>query len=166
MNTPNLNPIFQHPSVEITPVKQISDQNDPPLIDLKITNPLTYLKRWLSRILRNEGIILKLTIKPLTAIFMVLAFTTVGGAGFSVAEVFFPNSSPIFHRSVVHQGIIEKTPTGSYVLSKVDGSSSLFTLKNPSSVTQNLLEQRLNQAVIVKGNLGREPNVIDIKEVL
>ena len=41
---------------------------EPPLVDVKVTNPLTYLKTWWKRIIGNEGIDFRLRVKPLTAI--------------------------------------------------------------------------------------------------
>ncbi|MBN1168404.1 hypothetical protein JXA63_00785 [Candidatus Woesebacteria bacterium] len=54
--------------------------DDAPLVDVKVTNPVTYLKKWWKKIIGNEGIMLKfsLKIKPLTA-FLLVAFVVSGG---------------------------------------------------------------------------------------
>lgn len=136
-------------------------REDPPLIDLKVTNPVTYFKLWLKRLLKNEGIDLRVRIRPLTAIALGLAFATFfAGTGFSVAKIFFPNSSPILKREVIYQGTVQKTDTGDYFISLPD--SSLYKLRS-SKVDFN---KYLNRQVLLKGNLGREPNIISVTNVM
>lgn len=136
-------------------------KDDPPLIDIKVTNPITYFKLWLKRLLKNEGIDLRLRIRPLTAIAIGLAFATFfAGTGFSVAKVFFPTSSPILKREVSYQGVIQKTDTGSYFLVLSDGVMYRLTPK-----TKLELDSFISKSVLVRGNLTREPNVINVSEI-
>ncbi len=108
-NPPNL------PSpVAFTQNNKYSEKNDPPLVAVSITNPVTYLKLFLKRFLKNEGIDIHLKIKPLTVIACVLALSTAFGTGFNVAQMFFPTSSPILHRSITLQGNIQRSETGQY----------------------------------------------------
>jgi hypothetical protein len=68
----------------IPPIKvNVSDTSTknttpPPLVDLKVTNPIVYIKAWWKKIVGNEGIKLTLQIKPLTALFLMIAFCTIG----------------------------------------------------------------------------------------
>jgi len=41
---------------------------EPLLVDVKVTNPVTYLRRWWEKVIGNEGISLSVKIHPLTAI--------------------------------------------------------------------------------------------------
>lgn len=133
-------------------------KEDPPLLDIKITNPVTYLKLFLRRLLQNEGIDIKVRIRPLTAIAMFLAFATFfAGTGFSVAQLFFPNSSPILKRQVTFEGIVKRTDNGAYYLSLSD--NQLYRLQPKTSADYR---QYINKEVLVKGNLTKEPNVIDV----
>ena len=45
---------------------RINTTNPPDLLNVKITNPLVYIKYWWKRIMANEGIDLRLRVKPLT----------------------------------------------------------------------------------------------------
>ncbi len=58
---------------------------DPPLVDVKVTNPIAYLKRWWRRVIGNEGIEMRasLKIKPLTA-FLLLTIIFSGGVTISL----------------------------------------------------------------------------------
>lgn len=158
-NTPNL------PSpVSFTQNTKYSEKNDPPLVAVSVTNPVTYLKLFLKRFLKNEGIDIRLKIKPLTVITCILALSTAFGTGFNVARIFFPTSSPLLHRSVTLQGTIQKSETGQYYLSLPDGSFWKLNLSNLS--TPSSLSNLNSKQVMVKGNMTPENNVIEVKEVI
>lgn len=172
-NPPNLpnnpDPSLPNP-IQITHTDKYSENNDPPLVAVSVTNPVTYLKKWIKKLLANEGVNIgfKLKIKPLTAIaiFMALAasFGTGYGSGLNAAAgILFPNSSPILHRAVVYQGTIQKTEAGQYFLTLPDNSLWKLTLKSPE--TMSTLSNSLNKQVMIKGNLTREANVINVNEI-
>ena len=60
---------------------------DPPLIDLKITNPVNYLKICWAKVMGNEGIDISFKVRPLTAITIALI---VGSLGFGVGRLTVP----------------------------------------------------------------------------
>lgn len=158
-----------HPShhvaspIHIQEETKYSDKNDPPLVDVKVTNPITYLKKWLKSILKNEGIDIRLKIRPLTVFAIVTALSVSFGTGFNIARMFFPNSSPILHRAVTFQGTLKKSASGQYTLSLPD--SSIWTLKPTFKTNQNT-ENLLDQQVMVKGNLGTESYVLETSEII
>ena len=156
-NTPN-HSNFPLP-VQVTQNNKYSEKADPPLVAVSVTNPITYLKLFIKRLLRNEGIIIK--IKPLTAIALIIALSTAFGTGFNVARIFFPNSSPILHRSITLQGRVQMSESGQYYLSLPD--NTLWTLRPNTNINLNNV---LNKQVLVKGNMTPETNVIEVKEVL
>ncbi len=148
--------------IHITQTNKYSEKNDPPLVDVKVTNPVTYLKEWLKRLLKNEGLDLRIKIRPLTFVAFALALTASFGTGFNVARVFFPNSSPILHREVSYQGTVQKTENGVFFLSLADNSLYKLTTKSPNAL--NTLESSVNKQALIKGNLGAEAGAIDVKE--
>lgn len=52
-------------------------KEEKPLIDVKVTNPIRYIKSWWKRIIGNEGIELKIKVRPLTAIAIAIIVVTV-----------------------------------------------------------------------------------------
>ena len=75
--TPSL---FQKP----TPIS-----GDPPLISVQVTNPVTYLKLWLSKILRNDEIYMSIKIRPSAIISGAIALAILfGGFGFGLKYFF------------------------------------------------------------------------------
>lgn len=148
--------------VSFTENTKYSEKNDPPLVDLKVTNPVTYLKKWVTKFFKNQDIDIHLRIKPFATIGLILAFTTVSGVSFNIGRIFFPNSSPILHRSITLQGQVQKSESGQYYLSLPD--NSLWTLKPK---TANIdLNNVTNKQVLVKGNMTAEANVVEVTEVI
>ena len=70
---------------------RINTTNPPDLLNVKITNPLVYIKYWWKRIMANEGIDLRLRVKPLTVFGVsLIAFSLAFGLGGVVLPVAFP----------------------------------------------------------------------------
>lgn len=153
-----------HPNIPLpvsfTQNNKYSEKNDPPLVSVSVTNPITYLKLFIKRLFNNEGITIK--IKPLTAIALMIALSVSFGTGFNVARIFFPNSSPILHRAITLQGTIQTSESGQYYLALPD--NTLWTLKPK---TANIdLGNVVNKQVLVKGNMTAEANVVEVTEVI
>ena len=148
--------------IQVTQNNKYSEKNDPPMVAVQVTNPVTYFKKWVGKFLKNQDIDIHLKIKPFATIGLILAFTAVGGTSFSIGRYFFPNSSPIFHRAITLQGTIQRSESGQYYLSLPD--NTLWTLR-PKSNNINF-NNALNREVLIKGNLTVEQNVVEVKEVI
>jgi|SRR3989344_2544788 len=82
--------------------------------------------------------------------------------GFNVAlSKFFPNSSPVFHRSIFLEGMIQKSDSEKFYLKTAD---NLWTLK-PKNSNINLTKY-LSLKVQILGNLTRENNLVEVSEVI
>ena len=78
-------------SVTTNTDQRVSTTNPPDLVNVKITNPLVYIKYWWKRIMANEGIDLRLRVKPLTVFGVsLIAFSLAFGLGGVVLPVAFP----------------------------------------------------------------------------
>ncbi len=134
--------------------------DDDPLFEAKINNPFSKFFNWLKKLIKNEGINIK--IKPLTAIAMVVALTGGGGLIGGVVGYAFPHSSPILHREVAYQGTIQRTSSGIFLILP---NSDKYTLKPKINSTVNFQNLSSGQAFI-KGNLTPENFVIEVSEVI
>ncbi len=171
--SPNIpdHPDSSYPApIQVTQNDKYSENNDPPMVDVKVTNPVTYFKKWIKHLLGNEGIDIgfKFRIKPMTAVAIMIALAASFGTGYtsglnSAAGILFPNSSPILHRAIVYQGTIQKTQDGQYYLSLPD--TTLWKLLPKSQTALNTINNSINKQVMVKGNLTREANVINVSEI-
>ena len=81
--------------------------SDPPLIDVKVTNPVTYLKRWWKKIIGNEGMSITIKVRPITAI---LGITLFLAFLFGIGKLVLPDiiKTPFFQFEKV--GIPTATP--------------------------------------------------------
>lgn len=132
------------PVVSVKKIKPDLRKKELPLIDLKVTNPITYLKSWWKRIIRNEGIEFRIRVRPLTAIAISLIIVSVS---FGIGRFVLPFKIPFFEyrvpsaptptpdpfRETAFSGILQVTSsTGRYYL--VTSSSEAITLKVPETV--------------------------------
>lgn len=81
------------PLINITTEKTDLRKKEPPLVDIKVSNPVTYLKSWWKKILGNEGIDLRFRIKPLTAIAISIIVITVS---MGIGRFVLPFNIPFF----------------------------------------------------------------------
>src|SRR3990167_3955862 len=80
---------------------------DPPLVDVKVTNPVTYFKMWWNKIIGNEGIDFRFHIKPVTAIIIAVVMATIG---FGVGRFTLPFKIPFFEYTATPNPDASPTP--------------------------------------------------------
>ena len=90
-------------------------KKEPPLVDVKVTNPLTYAKSWWKRVIGNEGIDVRVRVKPLTAIAISIIVLTVT---LGIGRFVFPFKIPFF---------VYTTEEGVATSDKVDYRDAAFT---------------------------------------
>lgn len=152
---------------EVNVNTQASDRADPPLFGFFLTNPVTYFKLFLKRLLKRQAITLRI---PVLALVIIMAGIGGFGVGFQAGlnwTLFrlFPNYSPILHRAITEQGIIQKGKSGEYFLKSASNKSGrLWSLKSVSANVK--LEDYVNQQVQIKGNLTPTPDLIEVSEVI
>lgn len=78
-------------------------KKEPPLVDVKITNPLTYIKSWWKKIIGNEGIDIRVRVKPLTAIAISIIILSVT---LGIGKFVLPFKIPFF----VYTSTVTPTP--------------------------------------------------------
>jgi len=158
-------PSFLPPIIEINQNTKPSDKEDPPLFGFFLTNPVTYLRKFLSKLLKRQMITLRIPVLALIVVMVGIGGFGVGfqsGLNYAVGKL-FPNFSPILHRSITAQGIIQKSTKG-YYLQANDKNKTMWTLI-PKSQNVNLSDFE-NMKVEVKGNLTPTPNLIEVSEVV
>lgn len=132
------------PVVSVKKIKPDLRKKELPLVDLKITNPITYLKSWWKRIIGNEGIEFRIRVRPLTAIAISLIIVSVS---FGIGRFVLPFKIPFFEykvppaptptpdpfRETAFSGTLQFTSsTNRYYL--VTTSSEAITLEVPETV--------------------------------
>lgn len=79
------------PILETEIVKTDLRKKEPPLINLQVSNPVTYLKRWWKRVIGGEGVDFRFKIQPFTAIAMTIVIATIG---FGVGRISITTTKP------------------------------------------------------------------------
>mgnify|MGYP001572948881 CR=1 FL=1 len=140
---------------------------EPPLVDLKITNPLTYIKRWWQRIIGNEGMELRFRIRPLTAIAIAVI---VSSLSFGVGRFVLPVSLPFFKytpqpftlptpppwRETAFTGTVQfSSQIGKYYL--IISSSEAITLEVPANID---LKNFINRRIFAAGSYNKSTRTL------
>ena len=83
-----------------------TSKEDPPLVDVEVTNPVTYIKKWWKKIIGNEGMSINIKVRPLTAILGICLFLAFL---FGVGKLVLPEiiKTPFFK----FEAVGEATPT-------------------------------------------------------
>jgi len=152
--------------------EDVKSPPDPPLVDIKVTNPVTYFKKWWARIIGNEGIDFRLHVRPLTAIFIAVAIASIS---FGVGRFVLPFNIPFFEYNYTPENIIPVEPvwkdtaytgvvqyseaTQKYFL--VASSSEAITLDVPESVN---LERLIGKRILVVGSYSKTSRVLVVKD--
>lgn len=145
---------------------------DPPLVDVKVTNPVTYFKKWWNKIIGNEGVEFRFHIKPLTAILISVAVASVA---FGVGRFVLPFSLPFFKPLPVES----PTPTpevwretafnGTLHFSEATGKFYLVTSSSPEAITlevpENIdLTDYVGRRIFAAGKYNKSARVLVVSD--
>lgn len=158
---------------------------EPPLVDLKVTNPITYIKRWWNKIIGNEGIEFRFKIHPLTAIAITIIVASIA---FGLGRFVLSEKYPFFRfqeinpsnniKQILNNGpIISSEPwretgfTGTLQFS--DASSKFYLLTTTSSeaitleVQPNLnLSDYIGKRIFASGKYSKSTRILIVASAL
>lgn len=155
-----------------TKTKSTKSGSIPPLVDLKITNPVAYLKAWWKKVIGNEGIKLTLQIKPLTAIALTLIVTGVGfGLGrltipqpliqyvpYLVQPTPGPSPTPSPWRETAFSGKLQVSGTRYFL---VTTSAEAITLDVPATID---LSKLVGKRIMAVGNYNKGTRILVVSD--
>ena len=107
--------VYSEGLISAKQIKTDLRKKEPPLVDVKVTNPLTYAKSWWKRVIGNEGIDFRVRVKPLTAIAISIIVLTVT---LGIGRFVFPFKIPFF---------VYTSEEGAATSDKVDYRDTAFT---------------------------------------
>lgn len=163
-------------SVTTNGTQYVSTSNPPDLLNVKITNPLVYIKYWWKRIMANEGLEAKIKVKPITAIAIAVSlFSLAFGLGGVVFPFAFPwlkinnqvvNSSPTpilsEWKETAIKGTLKKTtvePTKFFLLISSDEA---VTLQVPQGINLTTL---VGRRILATGNYNQKQKLLIVSDV-
>lgn len=150
---------------------------DPPMVNLQVTNPVTYLKLWWKKIMSQEGIDFRFRIHPVTAI-IIVSIVALGGFGIGRVSVFsyipvlgklIPTPVPSATAEPTNDwqdsaltGILKVTPnTNKYYL--LTNSSQAVSLQFASQIDLN---KYLGKRILASGSYNSKTHVLIISDIL
>ncbi|QQG47045.1 MAG: hypothetical protein HY044_02800 [Candidatus Woesebacteria bacterium] len=142
----------------------------PPL--LTITNPVTYLKSWWKKVMSNEGVDLRLKIKPLTAIGIA---SLIAVSGFSLGRIgnfantqvakyipqlaVTPTPSPNPWVNGAYLGVLQRGSNGNlYLITK---SAEALLLDYPQN---SKLPQYIGKKILASGKFNTQTKVLFVED--
>lgn len=148
---------------------------EPPLVEVKVTNPITYIKAWWKKVIKNEGVDFEFHIRPLTAIAIAIVIATIGfGVGrFVLPEgidiPFFeysdsttsptPTTENIWKETAYTGTLRHSSETGKYYL--VTTSSEAITLEVPENMD---LRDFIGKRIFVTGKYNKSSRILVIAD--
>lgn len=144
---------------------------EPPLVDVKVTNPVTYLKRWWNRIIGNEGVDFRLHIRPLTAILIAVVIASIG---FGAGRFVLPFSIPFFKyeptpipqltvdpwRETAFSGKLQLTANRYYL---VTTSAEAINLEVPNNIDLSTL---VGRRILAAGKYNKTTRTLIVNDAL
>ena len=140
--------------------------SDPPLVDLKITNPVAYFKKWWAKIIGNEGVDFRLHFHPLTAMAIALVIVTVGfglgreaGPAPSPTPAPTPSPEPVLKDTAFIGTLQYSDQTTKFYL--VTTSTEAITLTVPDTIN---LKDLVGKRILAVGQYNKSARVLAITD--
>lgn len=145
-----------------------------PLVEVKVTNPVTYLKSWWNKVMGKEGIDFSFRIHPVTAVAIAVAIALVSfGAGrFSIDIPFLkyvvgPTSTPTpaaageTLKDTAYTGTLQHSQaTGKYYLMTSTASEAII-LEVPANIN---LEDYIGKRILAIGKYNKITRVLTVAD--
>ena len=150
--------------------------SEKPLVEVKVTNPFTYLKNWWNKVINNEGVDFRFHIKPLTAIAMTIIIASLGfGVGrFVIPEgvkiPFFkfedvtspaPTATPEVWKETAYTGTLQYSQTTSKYYLMTTTSSELITLQVPVNID---LKDYVGKRILAIGKYNKSLKILVVSD--
>lgn len=146
------------------------ENSDPPLVDIKVTNPVTYFKKWWAKIIGNEGVDFRLHFHPLTAMAIALVIITVGfGLGRETGSPPLPHEAsgevgptpePILKDTAFVGTLHYSDPTAKFYL-VTTSSAQAITLIVPDAIN---LESLVGKRIFAAGAYSKSARTLQIAD--
>jgi hypothetical protein len=138
----------------------------PPLVDLKVTNPVEYIKLWWKKIIGNEGVDFRLHFHPLTA--LLIAFV-IAGAFFGIGVKFeqIPNSTasptptPNNWKETAFTGTLQYSATTSKYFLTTTSASEAIRLQVPNNLD---LQSSIGKRILVIGSYNKSERLFIVSD--
>jgi hypothetical protein len=144
-------------------------QVDPPLVDVKVTNPVTYFKKVWNKIIGNEGVDFRFHIKPLTAIIIaaIIAVIGFGVGGVVIDESPIGSSTPTptpqdIWKETAYTGTLQFSENNNRYYLLTTSSAEAITLEVPDVVNINAL---VGKRILAVGDYSKSTKILKVTDI-
>jgi len=146
--------------------------NEPPLVDVKVTNPVTYLKNWWAKVMGKEGVDFSFRIHPITAFLISFGLSAAffGAGRYSVNIPFLkyevlptPRADAIW-KETAYTGKLQYSQSGDKFF-LITTSSEAIALSVPEGLDLMALVGKRIFAVGEYNKAERLLKIIDVKDL-
>ena len=162
-------------SVTVNNPTSVNTTNPPDLLNVKVTNPLVYIKYWWKRILANEGLDMKIRARPLTVFGLaIILFSGVFGLGGIVFPKFFPwmkfnntvvsspTPQPELLKDTALKGTLTKTNTNPPKFYLITTSTEAVTLEIPVGFNLSTL---VGKRILAVGTYDSKNKILEVEDI-
>lgn len=145
-------------------------KEEPPLVSLRVTNPIVYIKKWWKNVTANEGIDFRFRVRPLTAIALTAVIASIG---FGVGNFVLPYKLPFFEykptptpapsewRETAYIGTLKYSEATKKFFLVTSSSAEAITLDVPDNLNlSTLVEKRIMAA----GNYSKAKRLLVVTD--
>jgi len=160
----------ENPFISVENIKPDLRKKDPPLVDVKVSNPITYIKSWWKKVVGNEGMEIRIKIKPLTAILITIIVVTLC---LGITKVVLPfdipflefNSvltpTPIAFRQTAFAGILRFLESNDKYFLEIN-SAEAITLEIPDNIN---LDKFIGRRIFASGEYYDGQRILKVADV-
>jgi len=161
---------IENPFISVEKIKPDLRKKDPPLVDVKVSNPITYIKAWWKRVVGNEGMEIRIRIKPLTAILITVIVVTLC---LGITKVVLPfkipflefNSevtpTPVVYRQTAFAGILRFTESNEKYFLETD-SAEAINLEIPENIN---LDKFIERRIFATGQYSDSERLLIVSDI-
>lgn len=143
-----------------------------PLVEVKVTNPVTYLKNWWQKVMGKEGVYFSFRIHPLTAFLIAFGLTagifSIGRYSVNIPFLKYevinspvPTPTPAIWKETAYTGTLQfSKSTGKFYL-MVTSSSELITLEVPENID---LTDYVGKRILAIGNYNKSKKILEVTD--
>lgn len=163
---------LKNTSIDTTPVNTTTP---PDLVNIKITNPLVYIKYWWKRIMANEGIEVKFKAKPITVFGVAFIWSAMAfGLGGVVLPTFFPwvkvdtvvtatpTATPQIVKDTALRGTLTKTNSNPIKFYLITTSTEAVTLEVPEIFN---LTSLVGKRILAVGSYDSKNKILVVQDI-
>ncbi len=156
--------------ISVEKIKPDLRKKDPPLVDVKVANPVTYIKSWWKKVIGNEGMDIRIKIKPLTAI-LVTAIVVTLCLGITKLSLPFnipflemndeATSTPVSYRKTAFAGTLRFLKNSSEYYLEINSSEAII-LEIPDNIN---LEKFIGRRIFATGEYNDNDRILKVSDV-